>query len=162
MLVGRFKNSIWLSGNIYFIFTLWYQKEQYKIAGKLEDLQEITDALFQLGVSFIAKGESQHGVKEDFLTAIDNLKKAERNSKQLLEMNYADREAYRAQIYMNIGIATMNMKDPDNAIQFIEYAKKIFIRGGDKVQEAQSYANLAVCFDQKNDTRKAIEVQIIY
>lgn len=75
------------------------------------------------------------------------------------EMNPADREAYRAQIYMNIGIATMNMKDPDNAIQFIEYAKKIFIRGGDKVQEAQAYANLAVCYDQKNDTRKAIEVR---
>lgn len=132
----------------------------------MDDLQETTDALFQLGVSFIAKGESSYGTREDFLTAIDNLKKAERNSKQLLgnfdfitvALNSADREAYRAQIYMNIGVATMNMKDPDNAIQFIEYAKKIFIRGGDKVQEAQAYANLAICYDQKNDTRKAIEV----
>jgi hypothetical protein len=50
----------------------------------MDDLQEKTDALFQLGVSFIAKGESNHGTREDFLTAIDNLKKAERNSKQLL------------------------------------------------------------------------------
>lgn len=66
------------------LFTLWYQKEQYKIAVKMDDLQETTDALFQLGVSYIAKGESQHGIREDFLTAIDNLKKAERNSKQLL------------------------------------------------------------------------------
>ena len=134
----------------------------------MDDLQEKTDALFHLGVSFIAKGESNHGTREDFLTAIDNLKKAERNSKQLLgngllfilDLNPVDREAYRAQIYMNIGVATMNMKDPDNAIQFIEYAKKIFIRGGDKVQEAQSYANLAICYDQKNDTRKAIEVNL--
>jgi tetratricopeptide (TPR) repeat protein len=132
----------------------------------MDDLQEVTDALFQLGVSFIALGESLAGKREDFVMAIDHLKKAERNSKQLLgilgliilELNSADREAYRAQIYMNIGVATMNMKDPDNAIQFIEYAKKIFIRGGDKVQEAQAYANLAVCYDQKNDTRKAIEV----
>jgi tetratricopeptide (TPR) repeat protein len=140
---------------------IWYQKEQYKISVKMDDLQEITDALFQLGVSYIAKGESQNGEREDFQTAIDNLKKAERNSKQLLGLNSADREAYRAQIYMNIGVATMNMKDPDSAIQFIEYAKKIFIRGGDKVQEAQSYANLAVCYDQKNDARKAIEVLFI-
>jgi hypothetical protein len=63
---------------------IWYQKEQYKIAVKMDDLQEVTDALFQLGVSFIALGESQTGKREDFVMAIDHLKKAERNSKQLL------------------------------------------------------------------------------
>lgn len=140
-----------------------YQKEQLKIAGmgNKQDMQrEKTDALFQLGVTYISKGESPHGVRDDFRNAVENLKKAERNSKELKELSSVDKEAYRAQIWMNIGIATMNMNDPDKAIQLIEFAKNVFIRGGDKVQEAQAYANLAICYDQKNDARKAIEVYL--
>lgn len=55
---------------------LKYQNEYLNVSEKLNNPQEKLQALMDLGVSYIGRGESEKPMPDDFRTAIDYLKKA--------------------------------------------------------------------------------------